>query len=153
MLISKKKALNIRLPLLEHLNRTTLSKDRTALLLRLLKQCSQLLCFHYHFGLKQLQPHAILRTDQIIISTHGRRPWGENLDKMKEKGFHCVWWDILLVEGDIDLDTTTTRDVVKNVSLGLSTQGLKASDYDNYDPRAPKDKIVVLSSEDRCRQP
>ncbi|GJZ37284.1 gag-pol polyprotein [Tanacetum coccineum] len=53
MLISKKKALNIRLLLLEHLNRTELSKDGTALLLRLLEQCSQLLSFHYHFGLKQ----------------------------------------------------------------------------------------------------
>ncbi|GJU35410.1 hypothetical protein Tco_1183764 [Tanacetum coccineum] len=39
MLISKKKALNIRLPLLKHLNRTALSKDETALLLRLLEQC------------------------------------------------------------------------------------------------------------------
>ncbi|GJT41447.1 hypothetical protein Tco_0941312 [Tanacetum coccineum] len=52
MLISKKKALNIRLPLLEHLNRMVLSKDETALLLRLHEQCSQLLSFHYHFGLK-----------------------------------------------------------------------------------------------------
>ncbi|GJV47915.1 hypothetical protein Tco_1438127 [Tanacetum coccineum] len=31
------------------LNRTALSKDETALLLRLLEQCSQLLSFHYHF--------------------------------------------------------------------------------------------------------
>ncbi|GKG11198.1 retrovirus-related pol polyprotein from transposon TNT 1-94, partial [Tanacetum coccineum] len=64
MPISKKKALNIKLPLLEHLNRTTLSKDGTVLLLRLLERCSQLPSFHYHFGLQQLQPHAILRTDQ-----------------------------------------------------------------------------------------
>ncbi|GKF54994.1 hypothetical protein Tco_0165334, partial [Tanacetum coccineum] len=64
MLISMKKALNIRLPLLEHLNRTALWKDGTALLLRLLERCFQLLSFHYLFGLKQLQPHVILRTDQ-----------------------------------------------------------------------------------------
>ncbi|GKB05617.1 hypothetical protein Tco_0833812 [Tanacetum coccineum] len=36
MLILKKKALNIRLLLLEHLNRTALLKDETVLLLRLL---------------------------------------------------------------------------------------------------------------------
>ncbi|GKF95200.1 hypothetical protein Tco_0287935, partial [Tanacetum coccineum] len=55
MLISKKKALNIRLPLLEHLNRTALSKDGTTLLL------------------KQLQPHAILRTDQSSYRLMERR--------------------------------------------------------------------------------
>ncbi|GJX34551.1 hypothetical protein Tco_0246108 [Tanacetum coccineum] len=71
--LSKKKHLNIRLPLLEHLNRTALSKDGTALLLRLLEQCSQLLSFHYHFGLKQLQPHAILRTDQSSYRLMERR--------------------------------------------------------------------------------
>ncbi|GKA25906.1 retrovirus-related pol polyprotein from transposon TNT 1-94 [Tanacetum coccineum] len=60
----KKKALNIKLPLLKHLNRTALSKDGTILLLRLLERCFLLLSFHYHSGLKQLQPHAILRTDQ-----------------------------------------------------------------------------------------
>ncbi|GKD33467.1 retrovirus-related pol polyprotein from transposon TNT 1-94 [Tanacetum coccineum] len=48
MLISKKKALNIKLLLLEHLNRTALSKDGTVLLLRLLERCFQLLSFHYH---------------------------------------------------------------------------------------------------------
>ncbi|GKC20061.1 retrovirus-related pol polyprotein from transposon TNT 1-94, partial [Tanacetum coccineum] len=48
----------------EDMNKMALSKDGTALLLRLLEQCSQLLSFHYHFRLKQLQPHAILRTDQ-----------------------------------------------------------------------------------------
>ncbi|GKA30884.1 retrovirus-related pol polyprotein from transposon TNT 1-94 [Tanacetum coccineum] len=35
----KKKALKIKLPLLEHLNKTALSKDRTVLSLRLLEQC------------------------------------------------------------------------------------------------------------------
>ncbi|GJV55550.1 retrovirus-related pol polyprotein from transposon TNT 1-94 [Tanacetum coccineum] len=53
------------------LNRTALSKDGTVHLLRLLEQCFQLLSFHYHFGLKQLQPHAILRTDQSQ-STYGK---------------------------------------------------------------------------------
>ncbi|GKF22990.1 retrovirus-related pol polyprotein from transposon TNT 1-94, partial [Tanacetum coccineum] len=51
-------------PLLKHVNKMTLSKDETALLLRLLEQCSQLLRFHYHFGLKQLQLYALLRTNQ-----------------------------------------------------------------------------------------
>ncbi|GJV25683.1 hypothetical protein Tco_1378378 [Tanacetum coccineum] len=41
----KKKELSIKLPLLEHLNRTALSKDKTVLWLRLLERCSQLLNF------------------------------------------------------------------------------------------------------------
>ncbi|GKG38380.1 hypothetical protein Tco_0460092 [Tanacetum coccineum] len=73
MLISKKKALNIRLPLLKHLNRMALSKDGTVHSLRLLELCFQLLSFHYHFGLKQLQPHAILRTDQSSYRLMKRR--------------------------------------------------------------------------------
>ncbi|GJQ99989.1 hypothetical protein Tco_0522974 [Tanacetum coccineum] len=85
MLISKKKALNIRLPLLEHLNRTALSKDETALLLRLLEQCSQLLSFHYHFELKQLQPHAILRTDQSSYRLMERRPPRQHVVPIAEK--------------------------------------------------------------------
>nr|GEY93100.1 hypothetical protein [Tanacetum cinerariifolium] len=40
-----------------------LSKDRTVLWLRLLERCSQLHNFLYSFGLKQLQPHAILKID------------------------------------------------------------------------------------------
>nr|GEY17870.1 hypothetical protein [Tanacetum cinerariifolium] len=59
----KKKELSIKLSLLEHLNRTALSKDETALWLRLLERCSQLQDFLYSSGLKQLQPHALLKTD------------------------------------------------------------------------------------------
>ncbi|GKC52117.1 retrovirus-related pol polyprotein from transposon TNT 1-94, partial [Tanacetum coccineum] len=42
---SKKQELSIKLPLLEHLNRMALSKDKTVLSLRLLARCSQLLNF------------------------------------------------------------------------------------------------------------
>ncbi|GKF15520.1 hypothetical protein Tco_0056982, partial [Tanacetum coccineum] len=42
---SKKKELSIKLLLLEHLNRTALSKDETILSLKLLARCSQLLNF------------------------------------------------------------------------------------------------------------
>ncbi|GJW85567.1 retrovirus-related pol polyprotein from transposon TNT 1-94 [Tanacetum coccineum] len=52
---------------------TALSKDGTVLLLRLLIRCFQLLSFHYHFGLKQLQPHVILRTDQSSYPLMERR--------------------------------------------------------------------------------
>ncbi|GKF60807.1 retrovirus-related pol polyprotein from transposon TNT 1-94, partial [Tanacetum coccineum] len=60
-----KKELSIKLLLLEHLNKTALSKDETALSLRLLERCFRLLNFLYSFGLKQLQPHAILKTEQL----------------------------------------------------------------------------------------
>ncbi|GJY14251.1 hypothetical protein Tco_0383560 [Tanacetum coccineum] len=115
------KELSIKLLHLEHPNRTALSKDETALLLRLLERCFQLLNFIYSFGLKQLQPHAILKTDQS--SSQLMRKWhitslmtenpqlrhftsvglhllikprdGENLDKMKEKGDSCILGGIL----------------------------------------------------------
>ncbi|GKG10583.1 hypothetical protein Tco_0341983, partial [Tanacetum coccineum] len=51
------------------------SKGRLNLLhmLRLLERCFQLLSFHYHSGLKQLQPYAILRTDQSSYPLMERR--------------------------------------------------------------------------------
>ncbi|GKA22762.1 retrovirus-related pol polyprotein from transposon TNT 1-94 [Tanacetum coccineum] len=55
--LKDKKELSIKLLLLEHLNRTALSKDETELLLRLLERCFRLLNFLYSFGLKQLQSH------------------------------------------------------------------------------------------------
>ncbi|GJT81336.1 retrovirus-related pol polyprotein from transposon TNT 1-94 [Tanacetum coccineum] len=107
---------SIKLLLLEHLNRTALSKDKTALSLRLLERCFRLLNFLYSFGLKQLQPHAILKIDQsssqlieyghihslmirknlkfkhlhIFGCTCYLTRDGENLDKMKEKGDPCI---------------------------------------------------------------
>ncbi|GJR11130.1 retrovirus-related pol polyprotein from transposon TNT 1-94 [Tanacetum coccineum] len=111
----KKKELSIKLLHLEHLNRMALSKDKTALLLRLLERCGQLLNFLNSFGLKQLQPHAILKTDQSssqlmrkrhITSLMTKKPSikhlhifgctcyltrdGKDLDKMKEKGDPCI---------------------------------------------------------------
>ncbi|GJS36301.1 integrase, catalytic region, zinc finger, CCHC-type containing protein [Tanacetum coccineum] len=149
-ILSQNKALNIRLPLLEHLNRMALSKDGTALLLRLLEQCSQLLSFHYHFELKD----------------------GENLE-MKEKGDLCVMVGYstqangycvynkrtrLIVESiyikfdeikemmsdhnSSDLAPQRQEMSVENVSSGLVPQGQKASDYDNSDPVPPRQNVV-----------
>ncbi|GKC63173.1 retrovirus-related pol polyprotein from transposon TNT 1-94, partial [Tanacetum coccineum] len=58
-----KKELSIKLPLLKHLNRMALSKDKIVLWLRLLERCFQRLNFLCSFGLKQLQLQAILKTD------------------------------------------------------------------------------------------
>ncbi|GJR36413.1 retrovirus-related pol polyprotein from transposon TNT 1-94 [Tanacetum coccineum] len=155
MLISKKKALNIKLTLLEHLNRTALSKDGTVLWLRLLERCSKLLSFHYHIGLK-------------AVAT----AW-ENLDKMKEKGDPCVMVGYstqskgyrvynkrtrLIVESihikfdeikemmsdhnSSDLAPQRQEMSVENVSSGLIPQGQKASDYDNSDPVPPRQNVV-----------
>ncbi|GJS82791.1 retrovirus-related pol polyprotein from transposon TNT 1-94 [Tanacetum coccineum] len=70
MLISKKKALNIILPLLEHLNRTALSKDGTVLLLRLLERCFQLPIIHISFWAESSCNLSVysLRTDHHAIS-------------------------------------------------------------------------------------
>ncbi|GKD70105.1 integrase, catalytic region, zinc finger, CCHC-type containing protein, partial [Tanacetum coccineum] len=99
----KKKELSIKFLLLKHLNRTALSKDETALSLRLLERCSRLLNFLY------------TENRSIIIPTHEKTAYhiindrkpsikhlhifgctfyltrdGENLDKMKEKEDPCI---------------------------------------------------------------
>ncbi|GJR52881.1 gag-pol polyprotein [Tanacetum coccineum] len=172
MLISKKKALNIKLPLLEHLNRTALSKDGTVLLLRLLERCFQLLSFHYHFEAEAVaKPHAIAQK-QITHHTSHEKTMGKS-DKMKEKGDPCVMVGYstqskgyrvynkrtrLIVESihikfdeikemmsdhnSSDLAPQRQEMSVENVSSGLVPQGQKASDYDNSDPVPPRQNVV-----------
>ncbi|GJV63959.1 retrovirus-related pol polyprotein from transposon TNT 1-94 [Tanacetum coccineum] len=110
-----KMELSINFPL-ETMNRTALSKDETALSLRLIERCFRLLNFLYSFGLRQLQPHAILKTDQsssqlmrkrhitlimtrksslntlyhLLVARGNLTEMVENLDKMKEKGDPCI---------------------------------------------------------------
>nr|GEV52251.1 retrotransposon protein, putative, unclassified [Tanacetum cinerariifolium] len=76
---SKKKELSIKLLLLEHLNRMALSKDETTLWLRLLERCSQLLNFLCSFGLKQSQPHAILKRDTSDYDNFDLAPQLQNV--------------------------------------------------------------------------
>nr|GEU83149.1 hypothetical protein [Tanacetum cinerariifolium] len=146
-----KKELSIKLLLLEHLNRTALSKDETVLCLRLLERCSQLQNFLYSFGLKQLQPHAILKTDPSSSRLMTKRD-GEILDKMKEKGHPCILVGYstqskgyrvynkrtkLIVES-IHIQLNEIKEMsetsVANDTSGLVPQRQKASDYDNSDP-------------------
>ncbi|GJR96216.1 retrovirus-related pol polyprotein from transposon TNT 1-94 [Tanacetum coccineum] len=129
---------------------TALSKDGNRIYWAA-RTMSLLLSFHYHFGLKQLQP------------------WGKNLDKMKEKGDPCVMVGYstqskgyrvynkrtrLIVESihikfdeikemmsdhnNSDLAPQRQEMSIKNVSSGLVPQGQKASDYDNSDPVPPR---------------
>nr|GFA68277.1 hypothetical protein [Tanacetum cinerariifolium] len=65
----------------ERRNRTLVEATRM-----MLERCSQLQNFLYSFGMKQLQPHAILKTDLSL----SRLIDGENLDKMKEKRDLCI---------------------------------------------------------------
>ncbi|GJV56359.1 hypothetical protein Tco_1457364 [Tanacetum coccineum] len=108
----KKKELSIKLLLLEHLNRTALSKDETALSLRLLERCFRLLNFLYSFGLKQLQLHAILKTD-LSSSRHMKK-----------------WHITSLMTENLQLNTFTS---LWDTPLNLVPQRQKASDYDNSD--------------------
>ncbi|GJZ21564.1 hypothetical protein Tco_0558603 [Tanacetum coccineum] len=151
MPISKKKALSIKHPLLELLNRTALSKDGTVLLLRLLE--------------------TMLSASKLPLSFW--LSYGENLDKMKEKGDPCVMVGYstqskgyrvynkrtrLIVESihikfdeikemmsdhnSSDLAPQRQEMSVENVSSGLVPQGQKASDYDNSDPVPPRQNVV-----------
>ncbi|GJS73228.1 retrovirus-related pol polyprotein from transposon TNT 1-94 [Tanacetum coccineum] len=69
----------------------------------------------------QLQPHAILKTDQSSSQLMRKRD-GENLDKMKEKG------------DQFDEIKEMSKTSVANDTSGLVPQQQKASDYDNLDP-------------------
>ncbi|GJT15529.1 hypothetical protein Tco_0874235 [Tanacetum coccineum] len=134
LLISKKKALNIRLPLLEHLNRTALSKDGTTLLLRLLEQCSQLLSFHYHFGLKQLKTACLYTQNRsIIISAHGKTVDGENLDKMKEKGDPCVMVGYSTQSKGYRVYNKRTRLIVESIHIKFDEIKEMMSDHNSSD--------------------
>ncbi|GJR44805.1 retrovirus-related pol polyprotein from transposon TNT 1-94 [Tanacetum coccineum] len=112
----EKKELSIKLLLLEHLNRTALSKDETALSLRLLERSSSAASKHPLFYWAEATATACYTQNRsIIIPTHEKTAYhiindrkpsikhlhifgctcyltrdGENLDKMKEKGDPCI---------------------------------------------------------------
>ncbi|GJW02594.1 retrovirus-related pol polyprotein from transposon TNT 1-94 [Tanacetum coccineum] len=152
-----------------------LLKDGTALLLRLLEQCSQLLSLHYHFRLKQLlyseQINHHIDLEQII---NDRKPSikhlhifgcicyitkdGENLDKMKEKGDPCVMVGYSTQSKGYRVYNKRTRLIVESIHIkfdeikemmfdhnSLVPQGQKASDYDNSSPMPPRQNVVPIA--------
>nr|GEV42795.1 hypothetical protein [Tanacetum cinerariifolium] len=150
----KKKELSIKLLLLEHLNRMALSKDETALWLRLLERCSASKLYLF-FWAEAIATACYTQNRSIIIPTHEKTAYhiindrkpsikhlhifgctcyltrdGKNLDKMKEKGDPCI----LMSETSVANDTSS-----------LVPQRQKASDYDNSDP-IPQIQIVNKSS-------
>ncbi|GJR15282.1 hypothetical protein Tco_0797934 [Tanacetum coccineum] len=156
------KELSNKILLLEHLNRTALLKDETVLLLRLLERCYQLLNFLCSFGLKQLQPHAILKTD-LSLSRHMSKRDGENLDKMKEKGDPCILVGYFTQLKGYRVYNKRTRLIVESIHLrfdeikemletsvandtsGLVPQRQKASVYDNSDPDPQLQNVSPLA--------
>ncbi|GJY33658.1 ribonuclease H-like domain, reverse transcriptase, RNA-dependent DNA polymerase [Tanacetum coccineum] len=152
-----------KLLLLEHLNRTALSKDETALSLRLLERCFQLLNFLYSFGLKQSQPHAILKTDQsssqLMRKRHITSLMTENpsikstftsLVVIQRDLFSVYIKRTRLIVESIHLRFDEIKEMmetsVANVTSGLVPQRQKASDYDNPDP-APELQNVSPSAD------
>ncbi|GJX73211.1 retrovirus-related pol polyprotein from transposon TNT 1-94 [Tanacetum coccineum] len=155
----KKKELSIKLLLLEHLNRTALSKDETALSLRLLERCFRLLNFLYSFGLKQLQPHAILKTDLRFgndqfapILGYGDLVQGNitiNRVYYVEGLNHNLFSVGQLCDADLEVafwkSTCFVRDIQGNDLLtSLIPQRQKASDYDNPDPALELQNVSPL---------
>ncbi|GKF79612.1 hypothetical protein Tco_0235180, partial [Tanacetum coccineum] len=131
---SKKKKLSIKLLLLGHLNRTALSKDETVLSLRLIARCSQLLNFLCSFGLKQLQPHAILKID-LSSSRHMRKRHIINERKPSIQHLHILGYTCYLTKDGENLDKMKEKGD-PYILVGYSTQPcslmIKALDYDNY---------------------
>ncbi|GJZ93987.1 retrovirus-related pol polyprotein from transposon TNT 1-94 [Tanacetum coccineum] len=150
----KKKELSIKLLLLEHLNRTALSKDETALSLRLLERCYRLLNFLYSFGLKQLQPHPILKTDQS--SSQLMRKWHiTSLNTFTSlvalsNGYRVYNKRTRLIVESIHLRFDEIKEMsdtfVANDTSGLVSQRQKVLDYDNPDP-APELQNVFYSAD------
>ncbi|GJY58197.1 retrovirus-related pol polyprotein from transposon TNT 1-94 [Tanacetum coccineum] len=147
------------------LNRTALSKDETALLLRLLEQCSQLLSFHYHFlaeavatasnGFTQNKMEENLfgydeeKVDPCVMvgyytQSKGYRVYNKRTRLIVES-IHIKFDEIKEMMSDhnsSDLAPQRQEMSVENVSSGLVSQGQKASDYDNSDPVPPRKNVV-----------
>ncbi|GKB71148.1 retrovirus-related pol polyprotein from transposon TNT 1-94 [Tanacetum coccineum] len=87
-----------------------------------------LLNFLYSFGLKQSQPHAILKTDQSSSQLMRKR--------------HIT----SLMTENLQLNTFTSLTSVANDTSGLVPQRQKTSDYDNPDP-APELQNVYPSAD------
>ncbi|GJZ38719.1 retrovirus-related pol polyprotein from transposon TNT 1-94 [Tanacetum coccineum] len=110
-----RKELSIKLLLLKHLNRTTLSKDKTVLLLRLLERCFHASKLPLFFWAEAIATACYTQNRSIIIPTHEKTAYhiindrkpsikhlhifgctcyltrdGENLDRIKEKGDPCI---------------------------------------------------------------
>ncbi|GJV24454.1 retrovirus-related pol polyprotein from transposon TNT 1-94 [Tanacetum coccineum] len=123
-------------------------EDETALLLRLLERCFQLLNFVYSFGLKKPS----IKHLHIFVCICYLPKDGENLDKIKEKGdpyilvgystqskgYHVYNNKTRLIVESIHLKFDEIKEMSKmpiaNDTSGLVPKRQKASDYDNPDP-------------------
>ncbi|GJW40770.1 retrovirus-related pol polyprotein from transposon TNT 1-94 [Tanacetum coccineum] len=137
-----------------------LLKDGTALLLRLLEQCSQLLSLHYHFRLKQLlyseQINHHIDSEQII---NDRKPSikhlhifgcicyitrdGENLDKMKEKGDPCVMVGYSTQSKGYRVYNKRTRLIVESIHIKFDEIKEMMSDHNSSDLAPQRQEMFV----------
>nr|GEW51901.1 uncharacterized mitochondrial protein AtMg00810-like [Tanacetum cinerariifolium] len=110
------KGFHTKRPLLEHLNKTTLSKDGTVLLLRLTRTMLSAAKVPLFFWAEAIATACFTQNRSLVIPRHDKTPYhiindqkpsvkffhifgsvcyivrdGENLDKMKEKGDECIF--------------------------------------------------------------
>ncbi|GJS37803.1 retrovirus-related pol polyprotein from transposon TNT 1-94 [Tanacetum coccineum] len=166
MLISKKKALNINIPLFELLNKTANVKDKTRYTCWAARTMPfQLLSFHYQLA-EAVATACYTQNRSIIISTHGKTAYhiindrkpsikhlhifgcicyitrdGENLDKMKEKGDPCVMVGYSTQSKGYRVYNKRTRLIVDPITQFDELKN-DASDYDNSDPVPPRQNVV-----------
>nr|GEX15370.1 retrovirus-related Pol polyprotein from transposon TNT 1-94 [Tanacetum cinerariifolium] len=137
-----KKEISIKLLLLKHMNKMALSRDETALWLRLLERKP---------SIKHLR---------IFGCTCYLTRDGENLDKMKEKGDPCILVGYSTQSKGYRVHNKRARLIVKSIHLRFDEikemsetfvandtsrhvpQRKKASDYDNSDP-VPQIQLVL----------
>ncbi|GJY59395.1 retrovirus-related pol polyprotein from transposon TNT 1-94 [Tanacetum coccineum] len=122
-------------------------KDETALSLRMLERCYWLLNFLYSFGLKKLQPHAILKTDQSSSQLIRKRD-GENLDKLKEKGIRAFVYYSTQSKG-YRVYNKRTRLIVESIHhrIEASQRDVRETEYqlaDMFTKALPEERFQYL---------
>ncbi|GJT21975.1 hypothetical protein Tco_0891912 [Tanacetum coccineum] len=133
-----------------------MSKDVTALLLRLLEQCFRFLNFYSYFGLKQLQPHVTPRIIHLLFQ-HTKRHhitssikgnqlsnfftslaalatfgYGENLDKMKEKGDPCIFVEYATQSNVYRVYNSSVRVPQRQMTSDQNSSGLEKLNGSNF---------------------
>nr|GEV20985.1 retrovirus-related Pol polyprotein from transposon TNT 1-94 [Tanacetum cinerariifolium] len=123
--------------IVERRNRTLIEAARTMLPLK----------FIYSFGLKQLPHHVLLKT---VLS------YGENLDKMKEKGDACIFIGYSTQSRACRVFNKRTRVIVKTIHVNFDELPHMALDHVSSDPVPEFHRMALghksLSPDTQCQE-
>nr|GEV79249.1 hypothetical protein [Tanacetum cinerariifolium] len=152
------KGIHTKRQLLEHLNKTALSKDGTVHLLRLLEQSDA------------IATSCLTQNRSLVVPRHEKTPYhiindqkpsvkffysfgslcyivrdGENLDKMKEKGDACIFVGYFTQSRAYTVFNKRTRVIVETIHVNFDELPHMALDHVSSDP-VPEYRIVTTSN-------